>query len=146
MPSHDVNAIAVDVRAYPQISNNATRVSFAHSAWFGPALLYAGIFNPDIPWTSKAPSIPSIDFDPLYMYEDAAAQVVMTTRPIGVAADISRISINNSYQGKFYAWDKRSYGFARHPVDTGTGVDVVAGDGIFSAIAGKSSYYTGPET
>lgn len=141
LPSHDVNAIAVDVDAFPQISNNATRVSFVNNSQ-----LYAGIFNPDIHWTSKAPSIPTMNFDPLYMYEDAAAEVVLTTQPISKAADIYRISIDNIYKGKYYRWYDLSYGFQRHPVDTGTGPDLVADDGVFSSVAAKSANYTGPET
>ena len=141
LPSHDVNAIAVDVDAFPQISNNASRVSFVNNSQ-----LYAGIFNPDIHWVSKAPSIPTMNFDPLYMFEEADAQVKLTTQPVGKAAAVSRVSLNNIHQGKFYSWDGLSYGFSRHPVDSGTGPDLVADDGIYSAIAAKASHYAGPET
>lgn len=136
------NHVNVQISNSPEISNNGGRVAFVSGV-----RLYAGIFNPQPDWATRAPTIPSIDYDPFYVADDEdAPQLILTTQPDGGSTGIYRASLDNLLNGKYYDWEDLSYGFEGFRFnDNGDWDDAVAGDGVFTMGLWKSSTYTGPE-
>lgn len=125
-PGSDIDLAATDD---PQISADSSRVSFANTYQ-----LYSGRFNAYA--GPVAPTIENVQFDPPFIGDQPDDKVIILTTKITDPqdnADVARVSLDYIEDGNFVTSSQDlPLWFDSVPLDDGTGVDVVAGDHIYS--------------
>ncbi|UCE60446.1 MAG: hypothetical protein JSU63_01605 [Phycisphaerales bacterium] len=140
----NITNIAIGPTYYHAISNDGTRVMFYTQYGILPenAAFYVGYIdelNAATPSVADAPYISSITKAPGSMPRGDADAIVMFSIVMSDTdglEDITNTAVDEMIDGLHYSSDEVPAYFSHGiPYDTGEGVDLVAGDGDFAAVA-----------